>query len=98
MPLGRLASRFGHDFDGIIGSDFIKQFVVEIDYQAQVLRLHDKEALRYSGPGESLPIQLDGQGHPLIDAEVTPLGGAPLKGKFVLDIGSGGALRFIVHL
>ena len=92
MPLGRLASRFGHDFDGIIGSDFIKQFVVEIDYQAHVLRLHDKDTFSYSGPGESLPIQLDGQGHPLIDAEITPLGGAPLKGKFVLDIGSGGAL------
>ncbi len=92
IPLGRLAARFGHDFDGIIGSDFIKQFVVEIDYQANVLRLHDKAKFSYSGPGESLPIQLDGQGHPLLNAEVTPLGGTPLQGKFVLDIGSGGGL------
>lgn len=92
LPLGRLAGRFGHDFDGIIGSDFIKQFVVEIDYQARMLRLHDKDKFSYTEPGESIPIQLDGQGHPLIDAEVTPLGGAPLKGRFVLDIGSGGAL------
>ncbi|MGH9874221.1 MAG: PDZ domain-containing protein, partial [Pyrinomonadaceae bacterium] len=45
-----------------------------------------------SGPGESLPVQLDGQGHPLLNAEVTPLGGTPLQGKFVLDIGSGGGL------
>jgi hypothetical protein len=62
LPLGRLAARFGHDSDGIIGSDFIKQFVVEIDYQARLLRLHDKEKFSYSGPGESIPIQLDGQG------------------------------------
>jgi hypothetical protein len=34
IPLGRMAARFGHDFDGIIGSDFIKQFVIEVDYQA----------------------------------------------------------------
>lgn len=94
IPLGRLAARFGHDFDGIIGSDFIKQFVVEIDYQVRLIRLHDKDKFSYSGPGESLPIQLDGQGHPAIDAAVTPLGGAPITGKFVLDIGSGGGLAF----
>src|ERR1041385_7824482 len=28
IPLGRMAARAGHDFDGIIGSDFIRQYVV----------------------------------------------------------------------
>ncbi|MFY9621028.1 MAG: aspartyl protease family protein [Pyrinomonadaceae bacterium] len=92
IPLGRLAARFGHAFDGIIGSDFIKRFVIEIDYQARVLKLHAKDGFVYSGSGESIPIQFNGQGHPLIDAEVTPRGGQPIKGKFVLDLGSGGAL------
>jgi hypothetical protein len=92
LPLGKLAARFGHDFDGIIGSDFIKQFVVEVDYQARVIRLHDKDRFSYAGPGESIPIQLDRQGHPLIEAELTPVGGPTIKGRFVLDIGSGGAL------
>jgi hypothetical protein len=92
LPLGRLAAKFGHDFDGIIGSDFIKQFVVEVDYRARVIKLHDKDKFNYSGAGESIPIQLDRQGHPLIEAEVTPIGSAPIKGQFVLDIGSGAAL------
>jgi hypothetical protein len=92
IPLKRLAARFGHDFDGIIGSDFIKQFVVEIDYEAKLLRLYDKDSFSYSGPGESVPIEFDGQGHPIIDADVTPLGGAPLHGKFVIDVGSSGGL------
>ena len=92
IPLGRLAARFGHDFDGIIGSDFIKQFVIEVDYQARVLKLHAKDGFVYSGSGESTPIQFNSQGHPLIDAEVTPRGGQPIKGKFVLDLGSSGAL------
>lgn len=92
LPLDRLAARFGHDFDGIIGSDFIKQFVVEVDYEARVLRLHNKEKFVYTGAGESIPIQFNGQGHPLIDAEVTPRGGQPIKGKFILDLGAGGAL------
>ncbi len=92
IPLGKLAMRFGHDFDGIIGSDFIKQFVIEVDYQASVIRLHNKNTFSYSGPGESATMELDRQGHPVIEAEVTPLGGQPIKHKFVLDIGASGAL------
>lgn len=92
MSLGRMAARAGHDFDGIIGSDFIKQFVVEVDYQNHVLRLHDKDKFTYAGPGESLPIQLNQFGYPLIDAEVTPVTGDSIKGKFVLDLGSSASL------
>lgn len=92
LPLGRMAARFGHDFDGIIGSDFIRQFVVEVDYQNRVLKLYDKDKFSYSGSGESIPIQLNGQGFPLLNGEVTPLIGDPIKGKFVLDLGSSGSL------
>jgi hypothetical protein len=92
LPLnGVLAPRAGRDFDGIIGEEFIKEFVVEIDYQAQVLKLHDKEKFVYNGPGESIPIRLV-NGHPVLEAEVTPAGSAPLKGKFLFDIGAGLAL------
>jgi hypothetical protein len=92
IPLGRMAARFGHDFDGIIGSDFIKQFVVEVDYQARVLKLHNREKFVYSGSGESIPIQFNSHGYPLIEADLTPRGGQPIKGKFVFDLGSSGAL------
>jgi hypothetical protein len=92
LPFDRLASRFGHDFDGIIGSDFIKQYVVEIDYKAGVLKLHNKDTFVYSGAGESIPVRLDSQGHPIIEADVTPIGSEPIRGKFVLDIGSGNSL------
>ncbi len=92
LPIKRMASRLGQDFDGIIGSEFIKQFVVEVDYQARVIKLHDKTAFSYSGPGESIPMKLNSAGHPIIDGEVTPTGSDPVKGKFVLDLGSGGAL------
>ena len=75
-----------------LGLEFIRQFVVEIDYQAQVLTLHDKEKFVYNGPGESIPIKFM-HGHPILEAEVTPAGAtAPLKGKFVLDTGAGLAL------
>lgn len=45
-----------------------------------------------AGSGESIPIQLDSAGHPIIEAEVTPIGSEPVKGKFVVDLGSGAAL------
>lgn len=93
LPLGKtLSPRAGRPFEGIIGEEFIREFVVEVDYQARVLRLHDKDKFVYSGPGESIPIKLV-HGHPIVEAEVTPIGSAaPLKGKFVLDLGAGLAL------
>ncbi len=92
IPLRKMSSRFGHDFDGIIGADFIKDFVLELDYQARVIRLHDKDKFTYSGPGQNLPIRLTPMGHLVIEAEVTPIGSTPIKGQFVVDIGSGAAL------
>jgi membrane-associated protease RseP (regulator of RpoE activity) len=95
LPLGRMASRFGHDFDGIIGSDFIRQYVVEVDYQNRVLRLHDKNKFTYTGVGDSVPIQLNQMGYPLLEGEVTPTNGESIKGKFVLDLGSSGSLALM---
>lgn len=92
IPLDGLEPRFGHDIDGIIGADFIKQFVVEIDYQARVLRLRDKNKFVYSGSGEILPLTFINGGHPIIDAEITVTGKPPIKGRFVLDFGSSGSL------
>ncbi len=92
LPIGRMAPRFGQDFDGIIGGEFIKQFVLELDYQARVIRLHDKDKFSYTGSGESIPITLNSGGHPILEGQVTPVGSAPVTGKFVLDVGSSGAL------
>ncbi len=92
LPIRRMAPKLGQDFDGIIGHDFIKQFVVELDYQSREMKLHNKDSFSYSGPGQSVPIKIDSAGHPIVEAEVTPVGAAPIKGKFVVDIGSGLAL------
>src|ERR1041385_6974566 len=92
IPLGRMAARAGHVFDGIIGSDFIRQYVVEVDYQNRVLKLHDKDKFSYAGRGDSIPIQLNPMGYPILDGEVTTGNGESIKGKFVLDLGSSGSL------
>jgi hypothetical protein len=92
FPLKSLEAALGHEVDGVIGEDFINEFVIEIDYQSHVVRLYDKGTFRYSGPGMSIPMELNADGHPVIEAEVTPEGGESLKGKFLLDIGSSASL------
>ncbi len=92
LPIGTMAARMGQDFDGIIGSEFIKEFVVELDYKNSVVKLHNKSDFSYSGNGESIPIRLDQAGHPIVEALVTPIGSPAIKGSFVLDIGASLAL------
>lgn len=92
LPLERLASQLGHDFDGILGADFIAQFALTLNYQTQTITLHDANAFAYAGPGESIPIRLNASGHPVLEGAVTPFGRPPIAGRFVLDIGSAGSL------
>lgn len=92
FPLPGLSAAMGRDVDGIIGGEFIKQFVVELDYQARSITLHDPAAFEYTGRGETLPLEFTSNTHPVLRAAVTPIGGQPLERRFVLDIGSGLAL------
>ena len=91
LPLTELGPALGTDLDGIIGGEFIKRFVVEIDYPARVVRLHDPASFAYEGRGETLPIEFTAGGHPVVIATVTPAD-TPIQRKFMLDIGSGLAL------
>jgi hypothetical protein len=95
LPFPALPSGLGQDVDGIIGGEFIKEFVLELDYQAQRMMLHDRRSFSYQGQGESLPLQLNSNNHPVVNATVTPIAATPIEAPFVLDIGSGGAL--ILH-
>lgn len=95
LPLPRLSASMGRDIDGIIGGEFIRQFVLELDYQARTITLHDRDTFRYSGRGETLPIAFTPDNHPVVTARVTPKGGEPVERRFMFDTGSSAAL--ILH-
>ena len=95
LPMPLLSAGLGRKIDGIIGGEFIKQFVLELDYQARSIRLHDRQTFRYAGPGETLPIEFTPDGHPIVAATLTPLGGTPIQHRFLLDVGSG--LALVIH-
>lgn len=86
----RLEKSLGREIDGMLGYDFIRRFVVEVDYEAKVLKIHNAARYSYRGKGESLPITTE-EGHPHIRLKVALPERAPVEGKFIVDGGAGGA-------
>ncbi len=91
MPLGPLFARFGRRVDGVIGYDFFKLFVVEVDYAAKTINLYDPRSYEYRGAGEVVPFTLR-EGHPYARVRLGFEGHAPVEGDFEIDTGSDGSL------
>jgi hypothetical protein len=87
----------GHRLDGVLGSDFFARFIVTFDFQANTLTLerpktteHPKTT-RPAGRKRLLPLSVE-DGRPYVSASVTPRGGRPLGGSFLLDTADDGAM------
>jgi hypothetical protein len=79
----------GTELDGILGYDFFKRFVVEIDYANQILTIHEPDKFNYAGEGEVLPITLEWD-IPKIKGAVD----GKNEGMFQIDTGSRNSLEF----
>jgi predicted aspartyl protease len=89
MALDEFPCEF-RDVVGVIGYDFIKEFVVEIDYEARTLSLFDPSTYQYAARGDVFPLTITDT--PRIHARVTLPGGKPIEGFFEIDTGSDSAL------
>ncbi len=87
----RLSSVIGQPFQGILGGDLFRNYVVEVDYQQQRLRLFPPESFEYQGAGEILPLQIRNQ-KPYIQGTVTWPSQQARRGEFLLDLGSSAQL------
>ena len=90
-PFEFLEQQLGTRLDGVLGCEVFKQYVVEIDYDSQIVRLYDPKSYRYEGPGEAVPITLK-DCIPHIKGTLVPAGLAPIDGKYVVDSGGVGAV------
>jgi aspartyl protease len=92
LDLSGLTEPLGRRIGGILGFDFFRRYVVEIDYERQFLRLHDPAAYRYAGPGERVML-LFRRRAPYAAFRLT-VGDAPPAERFLLiDTGSSDAVN-----
>jgi outer membrane lipoprotein-sorting protein len=87
IQLSQLEVYDGMPIDGILGYDFFNRFTIGIDYQNQVLTIWEPDSFTYSGPGERMPITIEGN---------TPQVAAKIDGEyesmFRIDTGSRSSL------
>jgi hypothetical protein len=88
LPLEWFSREVGRSTDGFLGSNVFRNYVVEIDYANQVLRLHDPAGYCYSGSGQHLPLQFIWNDIPTVHAEVIAQDGTAIDGLFVVDSGA----------
>ena len=93
IDLGNNRSQIGREIEGLVGYDFFEKFVVEIDYQAKIIRLFDPKTYHYAGAGETIPITVDREArNPFLTVEITVPGTAPQSRKLLIDTGSNDTL------
>ena len=71
------------DMDGLIGYDVLGRFVVEFDFDKQVVTLHDPATWRHTGGGAAVPFVLH-RGIPTVDVLLNE----SCRGKFIVDVGN----------
>jgi hypothetical protein len=87
LPLDGVSRAKGHTVHGVLGFDFLSRYVVEIDYAARELRLHEPSTFEYRGTGAVVPVSLDLR-VPVAAAALKAPGRAPVDTRLVLDIGA----------
>jgi len=78
----------GRVVDGVIGYTLFSRYVVEIDYQSQVVNLYEPGAYQYAGAGESIPLSILSK-VPFAAIKIPLEGRKAIEGKFIVDLGAG---------
>jgi hypothetical protein len=84
----------GFEFDGVIGYDFIKEFVIEIDYLKKTMSLYDPPTFRYRGTGEIIPMLVDGRRIPFVNTTIIFEKGPPVEASLEVDTGADRTIIF----
>lgn len=94
LPLDSLMSPSAdRTVDGVVGYPFFRDRVVELDFSAGSLRVHQPERYRYTGPGHRLSMRVR-SGWPVLEAvaDLPDLGPTPVE--LMVDLGSRGNVLF----
>jgi hypothetical protein len=83
IPLDIVSRAFGEPFDGALGYDLLRRWVVTIDYQQHKLVLHSNDAFEYEGSGRTIPLRLS-SGVPIATGTLV-LDDKEHSGDFMID-------------
>src|SRR6266849_5490449 len=92
IDLSSLQASLGRKVDGIIGYDFFNRYVVEIDYDANIVRLFEPKTYNYSGNGEIIPITIKKK-HAYVTAKMKLAGRESVAREYLVDSGSSDAVN-----
>jgi hypothetical protein len=87
MSLTPIENSMGRRMDGILGSEFFRRFVVEIDFEKMLISVYEPAGFNYRGGGEMLALSFY-DNHPYVRARVELPGLEAVEGEFVVDAGS----------
>lgn len=89
VPLDALAEYSGRDVQGILGNNFIQNFVVEIDYANQTLIFHNPQIYNLAGMPDTIELE-NRDGNPFIKAQLSLDAKTIITDSFEIDTGSNG--------
>lgn len=85
INMSAIENRKGFALDGLIGAPLLRQFVVEVDTTASILKLYDPATWQYTGSGQTLPARFDKQGQPYLKATLFTAEKKAIEGEFLID-------------
>jgi predicted aspartyl protease len=91
IPVAGDAGVLGHRIDGVLGTDFLRRRVVEIDYPRSRVVLHDPVRFSDAGPGARMRVTIDGN-LLLAPAVLTLADGDVIHARLLVDTGSNSRL------
>jgi hypothetical protein len=83
IALSQVEKFDGKEIDGVLGYDFLRRFVVEIDYVNRILTFYEPKDFKYKGNGESIKMGLEWY-IPTLKATID----GECEGIFKIDTGS----------
>jgi len=82
-PMPDFAARYGREYRGTLGNDFMASVVADIDYARETMRLYDPAVYKYSEHGKAVRVTFV-DGIPIVKAKVK-VGGRSIDANFVVN-------------
>lgn len=87
LPLAAVSRASGYAVDGVLGWDFLRRYVVRIDFAARTMALFDPATWTYDGDGAAVPVSLQYR-IPIAEVLIVTASGEELRPRLALDLGS----------